>query len=105
MLVELVRRPAALYAALHGCGAADDLLFAFSMVGAVVMVAAIARVTRREEVATGATVAAVFGEVLSAAGVRRLRRREGVPGALLPTVLRSYPRPGFRRRAGQAATR
>lgn len=95
---------AAFYAALHGAGAAVDLLFALSMLGAVVMVATIATVTRREEVATDATAAAVFGEVLSTAGVRRLRRREGIPGALLPTVLRSHPRPGSRRRAGHAAT-
>lgn len=82
---------AAGYAALRGFGAAVDLLLTLSMVGAVVMTAGIATVTRREEVATDATAAAVFGEVLSAAGVRRLRRREGIPARLLPSLLRSHP--------------
>jgi len=87
-----------------GSGAAVDLLLTLSMVGAVVMAAGIATVTRREEVATDATAAAVFGEVLSTAGVRRLRRREGIPARLLPSLLRSHPHPGSRRRAGQAVT-
>jgi len=95
---------AAGYAALRGSGAAVDLLLTLSMAGAVVMTAGIATVTRREEVATDATAAAVFGEVLSAAGVRRLRRREGIPARLLPSLLRSHPHPGSRRRAGQAVT-
>jgi len=95
---------AAGYAALRGSGAAVEVLLTLSMVGVVVMTAGIATVTRREEVATDATAAAVFGEVLSAAGVRRLRRREGIPARLLPSLLRSHPHPGSRRRAGQAVT-
>jgi len=92
---------AAGYAALRGSGPTVELLFTLSMVGAVVMAAGFATVTRREEVATAA---AVFGEVLSTAGVRRLRRREGIPARLLPNVLRSHPHPGSRRRAGQVVT-
>jgi len=95
---------AAVYAAMRGSGAAADLLFTLSRVGVVVMAAGIATVTRREEVATDLTAAAVFGEVLSTAGVRRLRRREGISARLLPSLLRSHPHPGSRRRAGQAVT-
>jgi len=118
---------AAVYAALHGSGAAVDLLFAFSMLGAVVMVAAIATVTRRDRrcgVRGGAqrgrcaTATLPRGPRPSPARGHRAggqlggqqqprpgRDHAGAPGALLPTVLRSHPRPGSRRRAGQAATR
>ncbi len=58
---------------------------------------------RREESATDAVAAVVFGEVLTLAGVERLRRREGALSRYVPTVLRSHPHPSARRCAGLAA--
>jgi len=62
-------------------------------------------VVRREETAADATAAEVFSEVLTVAGVQRLRRREGAFGAFaeLPlSAVRTHPRPSHRCRAGLA---
>ena len=48
---------------------------------------------RCEEIATDATAAAVFAEVLSAAGVERIRRNEGALSRYLPTGIRSHRTP------------
>jgi hypothetical protein len=55
---------------------------------------------RREETATDTAAAVIFGEVLTPAGVERLRRREGALSRYVPTLLRSHPHPSSRRRTG-----
>jgi len=58
---------------------------------------------RAEEAGADVTAAKVFGEVLSVAGVERMRRDEGVLVRYAPTVLRTHPHPAARRAAGLAA--
>jgi len=58
---------------------------------------------RAEEAGADATAATVFGEVLSAAGVERMRCDEGVLVRYAPTVLRTHPHPAAGRAAGLAA--
>ena len=57
---------------------------------------------RREETAADVTAAAVFGAVLTIAGVERLRRGEGALVRYMPNVLREHTHPNARRRAGLA---
>lgn len=83
-------------------GADIGLLLGTAAVSAVGMYFVNVTLVRREEIATDATAAAVFGEVLSAAGVARVRRNEGALSRYLPTVIRSHPHPAARRRAGLA---
>lgn len=87
---------------LRGAGADVGLLLGTAVVSAVGMYFVNVTLVRREEIATDATAAAVFGEVLSAAGVARVRRNEGALSRYLPTVIRSHPHPAARRRAGLA---
>lgn len=94
---------AAGYSALLGSGSYIGLLFALAGVGVLGMWLVLVWLIRREETATDATAAAVFGEVLTAAGVERVRRDEGALSRYVPTVLRSHPHPAARRRAGLAA--
>jgi len=57
----------------------------------------------REKMAADAVAAAVFGEVLTAADVQRLRRREGALARFVPTLLRTHSHPSARHWAGLAA--
>lgn len=59
--------------------------------------------TRREETAAEVTATRVFGEVLTVAGVQRIRRNEGALSRYVPALLRSHPDPAARRRAGLAS--
>lgn len=83
-------------------GADIGLLLGTAAVSAVGMYFVNVTFVWREEIATDATAAAVFGEVLSAAGVARVRRNEGALSRYFPTVIRSHPHPAARRRAGLA---
>src|SRR5674536_392745 len=47
----------------------------------------------REKMAADAVAAAVFGEVLTAADVQRLRSREGALARFVPTLLRTHSHP------------
>lgn len=58
---------------------------------------------RQEEIATDTTAAQVFGEVLTVAGVQRIRRNEGALSRYVPTLLRSHRDPAAGRRAGLAS--
>jgi len=91
------------WAMLHGVGpwTVGLAIAAVGQVGGLWLV--LLALLRREESATDAMAAAVFGEVLTAAGVARLRRREGALSPYVPTVLRSHPHPRDRRTAGRAA--
>jgi Zn-dependent protease with chaperone function len=79
------------------------LFAAIALAGVAGMWLVLLAVIRREEAAADVTAATVFREVLSAAGVSRLRRGEGWGSRFVPTLLRSHPHPQARRRAGQAA--
>lgn len=87
---------------LRGAGADIGLVLLTAVVCAIGMYFVNVTLVRREEIATDATAAQVFTEVLSAAGVERIRRNEGALSRYLPTVIRSHPHPAARRRAGLA---
>lgn len=87
---------------LRGAGADVGLLLLTAVVCAIGMYFVNVTLVRREEIATDATAAQVFAEVLSAAGVERIRRNEGALSRYLPTLIRSHPHPAARRRAGLA---
>lgn len=87
---------------LRGAGGDVGLPFGVAAVSAVGMYFVNVTLERREEIATDATAAEVFAEVLSVAGVERVRRNEGALSRYLPTVIRSHPHPAARRRAGLA---
>lgn len=80
------------------------LALALGIVGVTGMWLVLVALIRREETETDAAAATVFGEVLTPAGVERIRRNEGRLSRYVPTVLRSHPHPAARRRAGLAAT-
>ena len=88
------------YAGLVGAGPNVGLLFVLALLSGVAMCVAAFEVIRREETAADATAAEVFGEVLTVAGVERLRRKEGAFAELPLAALRTHPRPSDRRRAG-----
>jgi hypothetical protein len=92
------------YLVLFGPGRYIGLLLALGVVGATGMRLVLVALIRREETETDAAAARVFGEVLTPAGVERIRRNEGRLSRYVPTVLRSHPHPAARRRAGLAAT-
>ena len=93
----------AAYAAVSGAGPDVGLLLALAALGAFGMWMVLISLVRREETATDATAAQVFGEVLTVAGVERIRRNEGALSRYVPTLLRSHPDPAARRRAGLAS--
>lgn len=91
------------YAELTQSGPGAGWFLVLALVSGIGMCMVIFAVIRREEIAADATAVEVFGEVLTVAGVQRLRRREGAFGAFaeLPlTAVRTHPRPSHRRRAG-----
>jgi Zn-dependent protease with chaperone function len=90
-------------AVLHSAGFIAGVLAAGALgqVGGLWLVLLV--LMRREESATDAVAAAVFGEVLTPAGVERLCRYEGALSRYVPTLLRSHPRPKARRAAGLVA--
>ena len=91
------------YALVRGSGPDVGLLLAVAALGALGMWMVLVCLIRREETESDATAAAVFGEVLTAAGVQRVRRNEGRLSRYVPTLLRSHPHPAARRRAGPAS--
>ena len=92
------------YGLLFGSGRYVALLLNLALVGAAGMWLVFVALIRREEAETDATAAAVFGEVLTPAGVERIHRNEGRLSRYVPTVLRTHPHPAARRRAGLATT-
>ena len=96
---------AAGYSALLGDDRYAGPLFVLAVAGVAGLWLVLNALIRREETETDATAAAVFGEVLTAAGVERVRRNEGALSRYVPTLLRSHPHPAARRRAGLASRR
>ena len=94
---------AAGYLVLSGSARHVDLPFAVGVASVAGMWLLFISLLRREETETDAAAAEVFGEVLTAAGVERLRRIEGLLTRHLPTFLRSHPRAAARRQAGLTA--
>lgn len=78
------------------------LLLTLAALGAFGMWLVLIGLVRREETAIDATAARVFGEVLTVAGVERIRHNKGALSRCVPTLLRSHPDPAARRRAGLA---
>ena len=94
---------AAGYLVLSGSARHVGLPFAVGVASVAGMWLLFISLLRREETETDAAAAAVFGEVLTVAGVERLRRIEGLLTRHLPTFLRSHPHPAARRQAGLTA--
>ena len=75
-------------------------LLAIVFAGVIASLLVIATRIRREEAGADALAAAVFQEVLSETGVKRIRRDEGLGWRWCPTVARTHPHPAARRQAG-----
>jgi predicted Zn-dependent protease len=91
------------YGALFGSGRYVALLLTLGLVGATGMWLVLVALIRQEETETDATATDVFGEVLTPAGVERIRRNEGLLSGYIPTFLRSHPHAAARRQAGLTA--
>ncbi len=91
------------YGALFGSGRYVGLLLTLGLVGATGMWLVLVALIRQEETETDATATDVFGEVLTPAGVERIRRNEGLLSGYIPTFLRSHPHPAARRQASLTA--
>lgn len=87
---------------LRGSGPDLGWLLTLATLSAAGGLLAVIALGRREESATDVTAATVFSEVLTPAGVQRLRRAEGALSGYVPNLLRTHPRPAARRRAGLA---
>jgi len=94
---------AAGYLVLSGSARHVGLPFAIGVASVAGMWLVFLSLLRREETETDAAAAEVFGEVLTVAGVERLRRIEGLLTRHLPTFLRSHPPAAARRQAGLTA--
>ena len=92
----------AVYSVLLGSGVDVGPLLTLALLGVGALWLMLVALIRREETAADVT-AAVFGEVLTIAGVERLRRGEGALARYVPNVLREHTHPNARRRAGLAA--
>ena len=91
------------YDVLFGSGRYVGLLLILGLVGAAGMWLVLVALIRQEETETDATATDVFGEVLTPAGVERIRRNEGLLSGYIPTFLRSHPHAAARRQAGLTA--
>ena len=87
---------------LLGSGVDVGPLLTLALLGVGALWLMLIALIRREEAAADVTAAAVFGEVLTIAGVERLRRGEGALARYVPSVLREHTHPNARRRAGLA---
>jgi Zn-dependent protease with chaperone function len=93
----------AVYSVLLGSGVDVGPLLTLALLGVGALWLMLVALIRREETAADVTAAAVFGEVLTIAGVERLRGGEGALARYVPNVLREHTHPNDRRRAGLAA--
>jgi len=94
----------AVYSVLLGSGVDVGPLLTLALLGVGALWLMLIALIRREETAADVTAAAVFREVLTIAGVERLRRGEGALARYVPSVLREHTHPNARRRAGLATT-
>jgi Zn-dependent protease with chaperone function len=92
----------AVYSVLLGSGVDVGPLLTLALLGVGALWLMLVALIRREETAADVTAAAVFGEVLTFAGVERLRRGEGALARYVPNVLREHNHLSDRRRAGLA---